>query len=64
MGIYPNLILGLAERVYFVDGAYERLDAVVKTLPEAAQNGAIALRMADGYGLFRGLIGTLNQVAA
>ena len=56
--------LGLAERVYFADGAYEHLDAVVKTLPEAAQNGAMALRMADGYGLFRGLIGTLNQVAA
>ena len=56
--------LGLTEQVYFADGVYERLDAVLEALPDAAQQTSMALRMVDGYGLFRGLIGTLNQKAA
>jgi hypothetical protein len=35
---------------------------MVRNLPGATSDAAILLRMMDGYGLFRGLIGKLNSV--
>jgi hypothetical protein len=55
--------LGLSQLVYFADGQYERLRSLVETLPEAAMDTAMTLRMTDCYGLFRGLLGTLSKVA-
>jgi hypothetical protein len=55
--------LGLSQRVLFTEGGPRRLEALVRGLPESAQIPSMTLRMADSYGLFRGLIGTLDSVA-
>lgn len=55
--------LGLSQRVLFTEVSPRRLEALVRGLPESAQIPSMTLRMADSYGLFRGLIGTLDSVA-
>jgi hypothetical protein len=50
-------------RVEFIDGTDATLTQVVSTLPEFSQNPTLACRMADGYGLFLGLIGSSTPVA-
>jgi hypothetical protein len=50
-------------RVEFIDGTDIALTQVVSTLPEFSQNPTLAGRMADGYGLFLGLIGSSTPVA-
>jgi hypothetical protein len=55
--------LGLEDRISFEDGMQQHLAEVVSHLPEAKNNPSLALRMADCYGLFQGLIGKLNKVA-
>jgi hypothetical protein len=50
-------------RVEFIDGTDATLTQVVSTLPEFSQNPTLAGRMADGYGLFLGLIGSSTPVA-
>ncbi len=55
--------LGLSHQLIFADGMQPRLLEVVSQLPEAQLNPSLALRMADGYGLFQGLIGKSSKVA-
>mgnify|MGYP005858056693 CR=1 FL=1 len=55
--------LGLGQQVYFADQMQERLAEVVSQLPEANFNPSLPLRMADGYGLFQGLMGKSSQIA-
>ncbi|WP_416671524.1 hypothetical protein [Egbenema bharatensis] len=55
--------LGLGQQVYFADQMQERLAEVVSQLPEANFNPTLPLRMADGYGLFQGLMGKSSQIA-
>ncbi len=55
--------LGLSQQVLFTEGGPRRLEALVRGVPESAQIPSMTLRMADSYGLFRGLIGTLDSVA-
>jgi hypothetical protein len=55
--------LGLSNQLIFADGMQERLLKVVSPLPEAQHNPSLPLRMADGYGLFQGLIGKSHKVA-
>lgn len=50
-------------RVEFIDGTDAALTQVVSALPEFSQNPTLAGRMADGYGLFLGLIGSSTPVA-
>jgi len=56
--------LGLSERMVFADGSQERLEQWVSALPESTYQPSITLRMTDSYGLFRGLLGTLDPVTA
>lgn len=55
--------LGLSHQLIFADGMQPRLLEVISQLPEAQLNPSLALRMADGYGLFQGLIGKSSKVA-
>jgi hypothetical protein len=55
--------LGLSQQLMFGDGMQERLTEVVSQLPEAAANPSLALRMADCYGLFQGLIAKSSRIA-
>ncbi len=55
--------LHCTDRVIVVDGSDDRLTRVVNQLPEVSQNSTLARRMADGYGLFLGLLGSLTTVA-
>ena len=56
--------LGFAERMVFADGSQERLEQWVSALPESTYQPSLTLRMTDCYGLFRGLLGTLDPVTA
>ncbi|PSB13490.1 hypothetical protein C7B76_19580 [filamentous cyanobacterium CCP2] len=55
--------LGLGQQVYFADQMQERLAEVASQLPEANFNPSLPPRMADGYGLFQGLMGKSSQIA-
>lgn len=56
--------MNLSNHLLFTDGAEEMLTELVSQLPEFSLNPTLPLRMTDCYGLFLGLIGTLNTVAA
>jgi hypothetical protein len=56
--------LRITEHVSIADGRQEKLEELVKKLPEATDNQSLVMRMADCYGLFQGLVGKYSGVVA